>query len=155
MQCSEGKPSIWRTYRCPIMYFVTRSSDSLVLSILHVRPMPIIIWQKRLLCHWSTTSKFTLSRNSSSSPIFRSKLKTHLFKIAFPPYRLFPISSHLLWLSTRIFKAWLRSGIAQGSVLSSTQRMSRNLWNRSVLESISMPTTPSFTIHASRRMLQN
>ena len=31
------------------------------------------------------------TRNSSSLPIFRSRLKTHLFKIAFPP-RLFPIS---------------------------------------------------------------
>ena len=41
------------------------------------------------------------------------------------------------------------------SCTSSTQQMSRNSWNRSVLESISMPTTPSFTIHASRRMLQN
>ena len=40
------------------------------------------------------------------------------------------------------------------SCTSCTQQMSRNLWNKSVLESISMPTTPSFTIHASRQMLQ-
>ena len=62
----------------------TRSSDSLVLSIPYVR---------------SSLGKRTFSvigprlcnslppdaRNSSSLPIFRSRLKTHLFKIAFPP----------------------------------------------------------------------
>ena len=62
----------------------TRSSASLVLSIPYV---------------WSSLGKRTFSvigprlwnslppdtRNSSSLPIFRSMLKTHLFKIAFPP----------------------------------------------------------------------
>ena len=46
-------------------------------------------------------------------------------------------------------KYWARS------CTSSTQPTSRNLWNRSVLESISMLTTPSFTIHASRQTLLN
>ena len=40
------------------------------------------------------------------------------------------------------------------SCTSCTQQMSRNLWNRSVLKSISTPTTPSFTIRAGRQMLQ-
>ena len=51
----------------------TRSSDSLVLSIPYVR---------------SSLGNTILppdTRNSSSLPIFRSRLKTHLFKIAFPP----------------------------------------------------------------------
>ena len=44
---------------------------------------PIVTWQKGFLCHWSKTLECT-TRNSSSLPIFRSKLKTHVFKIAFP-----------------------------------------------------------------------
>ena len=63
----------------------TRSSDSLVLSIPYVRL--IITWQKGVLCHRSTPLEFTPpdTRNSSSLPIYRSRLKTHLFKIVFPP----------------------------------------------------------------------
>ena len=49
---------------------------------------PIITWQKGFLCHRSTTLEFTLfcpdTRNSSSLPIFRSRLKTHLFKKCVP-----------------------------------------------------------------------
>ena len=62
----------------------TRSSDSLVLSIPYVgsslgkRAFSVI--GPRL---WNSLPPDT--RNSSSLPIFRSRLKTHLFKIAFPP----------------------------------------------------------------------
>ena len=35
--------------------------------------------------HDSEIHSLLISRNSSSLPIFRSRLKTHLFKIAFPP----------------------------------------------------------------------
>ena len=69
----------------------TRSSDSLVLSIPYVRSSlgkrAFSVIGPRL---WNSLPPDT--RNSSSLPIFRSRLKTHLFKIAFPPYRLFPIS---------------------------------------------------------------
>ena len=67
----------------------TRSSDSLVLSILFVRSslgkIAFSVIGSRL---WNSLSPDT--RNTSSLPIFRSKLKTHLFKIAFPPYSSFP-----------------------------------------------------------------
>ena len=53
-----------------------------------------------------------------------------------------------IWNCPGISTAWARS------CTSCTQRMFRNLWNRSVLESISMPMTPSFTILAGRQMLQ-
>ena len=62
----------------------TRSSDSLVLSIPYV-------WSslgKRafsVIGPWLWNSLPPDTRNSSSLPIFRSRLKTHLFKIAFPP----------------------------------------------------------------------
>ena len=62
----------------------TRSSDSLVLSIPYVRSSlgmrPFSVIGPRL---WNSLLPDT--RNSSSLPIFRSRLKTHLFKIAFPP----------------------------------------------------------------------
>ena len=62
----------------------TRSSDSLVLSIPYVRsPLgkrAFSVIGPRL---WNSLPPDT--RNSSSLPIFRSRLKTHLFKIAFPP----------------------------------------------------------------------
>ena len=47
----------------------------------------IITWQKGFLCHWSRlwNSLPPDTRNSNSLPTFRSRLKTHLFKIAFPP----------------------------------------------------------------------
>ena len=61
----------------------TRSSDSLVLSIPYVRSS----LGKRAFSVigplWNSLPSDT--RNSSSLPIFRSRLKTHLFKIAFPP----------------------------------------------------------------------
>ena len=62
----------------------TRSSDS-ACSFHSI--CPIITWQKGFLCHRSTPLEFTPpdTRNSSSLPIFRSRLKKHLFKIAFPP----------------------------------------------------------------------
>ena len=56
---------------------------------------PIMTGQKGFFCHRSTTLEFTPSwyiKLVFSIPIFRSRLKTHLFKIAFPPNRLFPIS---------------------------------------------------------------
>ena len=62
----------------------TRSSDSLVLSIPYVRSSlgkrAFSVNGPRL---WNSLPPDT--RNSSSLPIFRSRLKTHLFKIAFPP----------------------------------------------------------------------
>ena len=62
----------------------TRSSDSLVLSIPYVRSSlgkrAFSVIGPRL---WNSLPPDT--RNSSSLPIFRSRLKTHLFKIAFPP----------------------------------------------------------------------
>ena len=62
----------------------TRSSDSLVLSIPYVRPSlgkrAFSVIGPRL---WNSLPPDTL--NSSFLPIFRSRLKTHLFKIAFPP----------------------------------------------------------------------
>ena len=62
----------------------TRSSDSLVLSIPYVRSSlgkrAFSVIGPRL---WNSLPLDT--RNSSSLPIFRSRLKTHLFKIAFPP----------------------------------------------------------------------
>ena len=62
----------------------TRSSDSLVLSIPYVRSSlgkrAFSVIDPRL---WNSLPPDT--RNSSSLPIFRSRLKTHLFKIAFPP----------------------------------------------------------------------
>ena len=62
----------------------TRSSDSLVLSIPYVRSSlgkrAFSVIGPRL---WNSLTPDT--RNSSSLPIFRSRLKTHLFKIAFPP----------------------------------------------------------------------
>ena len=62
----------------------TRSSDSLVLSIPYVRSSlgkrAFSVIGPRL---WNSLPSDT--RNSSSLPIFRSRLKTHLFKIAFPP----------------------------------------------------------------------
>ena len=62
----------------------TRSSDSLVLSIPYVRSSlgkrAFSVIGPRL---WNSLPPDT--RNSSSLPIFRSRLKTYLFKIAFPP----------------------------------------------------------------------
>ena len=62
----------------------TRSSDLLVLSIPYVRSSigkrTFSVIGPRL---WNSLSPDTW--NSSSLPIFRSWLKTHLFKIAFPP----------------------------------------------------------------------
>ena len=62
----------------------TRSSDSLVRSIPYVRSSlgkrAFSVIGLRL---WNSLPPDT--RNSSSLPIFRSRLKTHFFKIAFPP----------------------------------------------------------------------
>ena len=67
----------------------TRSSDSLVLSIPIIPIIPVrsslgkrafSVIGPRL---WNSLPPDT--RNSSSLPIFRSRLKTHLFKITFPP----------------------------------------------------------------------
>ena len=63
----------------------TRSSDSLVLSIPYVRSSLgkrafFSVIRPRL---WNSLPPDT--RNSNSLPTFRSRLKTHLFKIAFPP----------------------------------------------------------------------
>ena len=62
----------------------TRSSDSLVLSIPYVRSSlgkrAFSVIGPRL---WNSLPPDT--RNSNSLPIFRSRLQTHLFKIAFPP----------------------------------------------------------------------
>ena len=65
----------------------TRSSDSLVLSIPYVRSSlgkrAFSVIGPRL---WNSLPPDT--RNSNSLPTFRSKLKTHFFKIAFPPWAL-------------------------------------------------------------------
>ena len=62
----------------------TRSSDSLVLSIPYVRSSlgkrAFSVIGPRL---WNSLPPDT--RNSNSLPAFRSRLKTHFFKIAFPP----------------------------------------------------------------------
>ena len=62
----------------------TRSSDSLVLSIPYVRSSlgkrAFSVIGPRL---WNSLPPDI--RNSNSLPTFRSRLKTHLFKIAFPP----------------------------------------------------------------------
>ena len=61
----------------------TRSSDSLVLSIPYVRSS----LGKRafsVICPRLWNSLPPDNRNSNSLPTFRSRLKTHLFKIAFP-----------------------------------------------------------------------
>ena len=62
----------------------TRSSDSLVLSIPYVRSSlgkrASSVISPRL---WNSLPPDT--RNLNSLPTFRSRLKTHLFKIAFPP----------------------------------------------------------------------
>ena len=62
----------------------TQSSDSLVLSIPYVRSSlgkrAFSVIGPRL---WNSLPPDT--RNSNSLPTFRSRLKTHLFKIAFPP----------------------------------------------------------------------
>ena len=61
----------------------TRSSDSLVLSIPYVRSSlgkrTFSVIGPRL---WNSLPPDT--RNSNSLPVFGSRLKTHLFKIAFP-----------------------------------------------------------------------
>ena len=62
----------------------TRSSDSLVLSIPYARSSlgkrAFSVIGPRL---WNSLPPDT--RNSNSLPTFRSRFKTHLFKIAFPP----------------------------------------------------------------------
>ena len=67
----------------------TRSSDSLVLSIPYVRSSlgkrAFSVIGPRL---WNSLPPDT--RNSNSLPTFCSRLKTHLFKIAFPPLGSFP-----------------------------------------------------------------
>ena len=67
----------------------TRSSDSSVLSIPYVRTSlgkrPFSVIAPRL---WNSLPPDT--RNSLSVSTFRSKLKPHLFKLAFPPWILSP-----------------------------------------------------------------
>ena len=67
----------------------TRSSDSLVLSIPYVRSSlgkrAFSVIGPRL---WNSLPPDT--QNSNSLPTFRSRLKTHLFKIAFPSLGSFP-----------------------------------------------------------------
>ena len=77
----------------------TRSSDSSVLSIPYVRTSlskrAFSVIAPRL---WNSLPPDT--RNSLSVSAFRSKLKTHLFKLAFPPW----IFSHpIIGLPTRIW----------------------------------------------------
>ena len=74
---------LYNSFPFPTNYVSTRFSDSLVLSILFVwsslgkRAFSVI--GSRL---WNSLPPDTWN---SFLPIFRSKLKTHLFKIAFPP----------------------------------------------------------------------
>ena len=79
----------------------TRSSDSSVLSIPYVRTSlgkrAFSVIAPRL---WNSLPPDT--HNSLSVSTFRSKLKTHLFKLAFPPWIL---SHPIIGLPTRI---WLR-----------------------------------------------
>ena len=76
----------------------TRSSDSSVLSIPYVRTSlgkrAFSVIAPRL---WNSLPPDT--RNSLSVSTFRSKLKTHLFKLAFPPWIL---SRPIIRLPTRI-----------------------------------------------------
>ena len=75
---------LYNSLSFPLHSVSTRSSDSLVLSIPYVRSSlgkrAFSVIGPRL---WNSLPPDT--RNSSSLPIFRSRLKTHLFKIAFPP----------------------------------------------------------------------
>ena len=77
----------------------TRSSDSSVLSIPYVRTSlgkrAFSVIAPRL---WNSLPPDT--RNSLSVSTFRSKLKTHLFKLAFPPWIL---SHPIIGLPTRIW----------------------------------------------------
>ena len=77
----------------------TRSSDSSVLSIPYVRTSlgkrAFSVIAPRL---WNSLLPDT--RNSLSVSTFRSKLKTHLFKLAFPPWIL---SHPIIGLPTRIW----------------------------------------------------
>ena len=75
---------IYNSLSFPSHSVSTKSSDSLVLSIPYVRSSlgkrAFSVIGPRL---WNSLPPDT--RNSSSLPVFRSKLKTHLFKIAFSP----------------------------------------------------------------------
>ena len=89
---TNQQPSyLYNSFSFPSHSVSTRSSDSLVLSIPYVRSSlgkrAFSVIDPRL---WKDLPPDV--RNSSSLPIFRSRLKTHLFKIAFPPYRFFPTS---------------------------------------------------------------
>ena len=81
----------------------TRSSDSSVLSIPYVRTSlgkrAFSVIAPRL---WNSLPPDT--RNSLSVSTFRSKLKTHLFKLAFPPWIL---SHPIIGLPTRIWFLFL------------------------------------------------
>ena len=92
------------TYLCNSLSFPshslsTRSSDSSVLSILYVRTSlgkrAFSVIAPRL---WNSLPPDT--RNSLSVSTFRSKLKTHFFKLAFPPWIL---SHPIIGLPTRIW----------------------------------------------------
>ena len=80
----------------------TRSPDSLVLPFLYVRSslgkVALSVIGPQL---WNSLPPDT--RNSSSLPIFRSRLKMHLFKIACLSLGSFPSP---LRLSTRIVDSW-------------------------------------------------
>ena len=75
---------LYNSFSFPSHSVSTRSSDSLVLSIPYVRSSlgkrAFSVIGPRL---WNSLPPDT--RNSNSLPTFRSRLKTHLFKIAFPP----------------------------------------------------------------------
>ena len=81
---NQQPTNLYNSLSFPSHSVSTRSSDSLVLSIPYARSSlgkrAFSVIGPRL---WNSLPPDT--RNSSSLPIFRSRLKTHLFKIAFPP----------------------------------------------------------------------
>ena len=82
---ANQQPSyLYNSLSFPLHFVSTRSSDSLVLSIPYVRTSlgkrAFSVVGPRL---WNSLPPDI--RSSSSLLTFRSKLKTHLFRIAFPP----------------------------------------------------------------------
>ena len=99
LQIQQPPTYLYNSLSFPSHSLSTRSSDSSVLSIPYVRTSlgkrAFSVIAPRL---WNSLPPDT--RNSLSVSTFRSKLKTHLFKLAFPPWIL---SHPIIGLPTRIW----------------------------------------------------